>query len=119
MVPELVRRQAEIRNGVKFRPSLSQMVAQFRSTFDVWAGDRAFLELIGCLRKGSPEFDAWWDDHDIRPIVSGRKCLHHPSGERCYEYATFQANDDPALKLVIYTLVDHELRGTQIPQHLD
>ncbi|WP_407572686.1 helix-turn-helix transcriptional regulator [Deinococcus altitudinis] len=89
-----------------------RMVAQFRSTFDVWARDRAFLGLIGRLREGSPEFAAWWDDHDIRPVVSGRKSLRHPSGERCcYEYATFQANDDPALKLVIYTLVDHESAG--------
>jgi len=86
-----------------------RMVAQFRSTFDVWAGDRAFLDLIGCLRDGSPEFAAWWEDHEIRPVISGRKCLHHPAGERrCYEYATFQANDNPALKLVIYTRVDHE-----------
>jgi len=97
--------------GANWAAEGRRMVAQFRSTFDVWAGDRAFLELIGCLRKGSLEFNAWWDDHDIRPIVSGRKSLRHPSGERCYEYATFQANDDPALKLVIYTLVDHESRG--------
>jgi len=85
-----------------------RMVAQFRSTFDVWAGNRAFLELIGRLQDDSPEFAVWWGDHEIRPVVSGRKCLHHPAGERrCYEYATFQANDDPALKLVIYTRVDH------------
>jgi hypothetical protein len=36
-----------------------------------------------------------------------RKCsfVHPERGARRYEYATFQANDDPALKLSIYTPV--------------
>ncbi len=84
-----------------------RMVAQFRATFDLWAEDRAFLDLIGELREGSPEFAAWWEDHDVRPATSGQKCLHHASeGRLRYEYATFQANDDPALKLAVYTLAE-------------
>jgi len=37
--------------------------------------------------------------------ASGQKVLTHPErGAQCYDYATFQANDDPALKLAIYML---------------
>jgi hypothetical protein len=37
---------------------------------------------------------------------AGRKRLSHPKkGALSFEYVTFQANDDPALKLVIYTPV--------------
>ena len=38
--------------------------------------------------------------------MAGQKQLSHPGkGALRYEYATFQANDDPALKLVIYAPV--------------
>ncbi|QIG92599.1 MULTISPECIES: helix-turn-helix transcriptional regulator [unclassified Bradyrhizobium] len=81
-----------------------RMVAQFRRTHDLWAGDPAFLDLLTRLRGGCPEFDAWWGTHDVGSSVAGRKTLSHPRrGRLRFEYASFQANDDPGLKLVIYT----------------
>jgi hypothetical protein len=42
----------------------------------------------------------------VRSTASGRKSLHHPKrGLLQFEYTSFQTNDDPALKLVIYTPV--------------
>ena len=56
--------------------------------------------------KTRPQSTAWWEAHDIRGISAGQKSPHHPDkGLLRYEYATFQASDDPALKLVIYTPV--------------
>jgi MmyB-like transcription regulator ligand binding domain len=79
------------------------MLAQFRATHDLWGGDPAFAELVDRLRQASTAFDGWWDAHDIRAAVSGRKTLVHPSyGLLRFDHASFQANDDPALKLVIY-----------------
>lgn len=81
-----------------------RMVAQFRTTHDLWAGDPAFLNLLERLQKGSREFAIWWDAHDIRSGGAGQKLLNHPTrGLLRFEYATFQANDDPTLKLAIYT----------------
>ncbi len=83
-----------------------RMVAQFRATHDLWAGDPAFVALLRRLRDGCPEFDGWWERHDIRRGGSGRKKLHHPvRGLMVFQHTSFQANDDPALKLVIYTPV--------------
>lgn len=83
-----------------------RMVAQFRATHDVWAGDPAFAELLERLRRGSPEFARWWGAHEVRGTASGRKVLHHPKrGTLHYEYTSYQSNDDPALKLVICTPV--------------
>ena len=80
------------------------MLAQFRATHDLWAGDRAFAELVDRLRRTSPTFSDWWLNHDIRAPASGRKTLHHPErGALRFDHASFQANDDPALKLVIYS----------------
>jgi len=68
------------------------MVARFRATHDLWASDPAFV--------------AWWERHDVRGPGSGRKTLHHPiRGLIVFDHAGFQANDDPGLKLVIYTPV--------------
>jgi transcriptional regulator with XRE-family HTH domain len=83
------------------------VVAQFRVTHDLWAPDPAFTELEGRLRDGCPEFDTWWGEHDVVGGGAGRKVVHHPvRGMLCYEYATFQANEDPALRLTVYTPAD-------------
>jgi transcriptional regulator with XRE-family HTH domain len=81
-----------------------RVVAQFRATHDLWAGDPAFVDLLGRLRRGCPEFDDWWKTHDVRDAAAGRKQMAHPKkGILSFEHASFRAEDDPALKLVIYT----------------
>ncbi len=90
--------------GASWADEAKRMVAQFRASHDLWAGDPAFRDLLARLREGCPEFAGWWEAHDIRGSVAGRKALSHPKkGRLRFEYASFQANDDPALKLVIYT----------------
>ncbi len=90
--------------GPTWASEAKRMVAQFRSAHDLWAGDPAFVALLARLRKDSPEFTTWWEAHDIRSVAAGQKQLVHPKrGSLRFEYASFQANDDPALKLVIYT----------------
>jgi transcriptional regulator with XRE-family HTH domain len=90
--------------GASWADEARRMVAQFRATHDLWAGDPAFRDLLARLQLGCREFAQWWGAHDIKSSVSGRKVLSHPKrGRLAFEYASFQANDDPALKLTIYT----------------
>lgn len=90
--------------GAGWHEEARRIVTQFRRTHDLWAGDPAFLGLQTRLREGCPEFDGWWGTHDVSVSVAGRKVLNHPKrGQLTFEYATFQANDDPGLKLIIYT----------------
>ncbi len=99
--------------GPDWADEAQRMVAQFRVTFDLWAGDPAFLDLVERLQRGSPEFIVWWETHDIRSVMSGQKRPHHPQrGVLRFDYATFQANDNPALKLAIYTPSDRPPRST-------
>jgi transcriptional regulator with XRE-family HTH domain len=92
--------------GQGWADEAQRMVAQFRATHDLWAGDPAFVALLRRLRDGCPEFDAWWERHDVGRPASGRKTLYHPTkGLISFDHASFQANDDPGLKLVIYTPV--------------
>ncbi|MGE0425439.1 MAG: helix-turn-helix transcriptional regulator [Reyranellaceae bacterium] len=92
--------------GAGWAEEARRIVAQFRATHDLWAGDPAFIALLDRLKRDSPEFPGWWEAHDIGRSIAGQKKLRHPSkGTLRFEYATFQANDDPALKLIIYTSV--------------
>lgn len=89
--------------GASWADEARRMVAQFRATHDLWAGDPAFRDLLARLRTDCPEFEGWWGAHDVSGMAAGRKSLNHPKkGRLRFEYASFQANDDPALKLVIY-----------------
>lgn len=95
--------------GAKWADEGKRVVAQFRATHDLWAADPAFAELLHRLRRDSPEFAGWWKTHDIRSGASGLKILKHPKkGTLHFEHTSFQATDDPALKLVVYTPVPHE-----------
>ena len=97
--PPPVRQQAgPTRRGAWWRSSAK--------THDLWAGDPAFVELLDRLRTGSPEFAGWWKAHDIRDGSAGIKKMVHPKkGALRFQHASFQCNDDPGLKLVIYTPV--------------
>jgi transcriptional regulator with XRE-family HTH domain len=88
--------------GAGWSIEAKRITALFRSTFDLFAHDPAFVELVSRARRGCASFDGWWADHDIRTPSSGIKTLHTRSGVCRYEYTSFQANDDPALKLAIY-----------------
>jgi transcriptional regulator with XRE-family HTH domain len=100
----LTNRHTRALFGAAWEDHARRMVAQFRTTYDLWAGDPAFEALLAQLRQDSAEFPAWWEAHDIGRGGAGQKSLHHPrKGLLRFDYATFQANDDPALKLAIYT----------------
>jgi transcriptional regulator with XRE-family HTH domain len=102
----LTQPTARLLFGPTWADEAKRMVAQFRATHDLWAGDPAFLALRERLQAGCPEFSGWWEAHDIRSVAAGQKVLNHPvKGALRFEYAAFQAADDPALKLVIYTPV--------------
>ncbi|WLA83257.1 helix-turn-helix transcriptional regulator [Bradyrhizobium elkanii] len=82
----------------------ARMVSRFRADFDRWSGDPAFEMLVADFRAGCPEFEIWWQRYDLDAATSGTKELTHPRlGIVRYNHASFQANDDPALKLAIYT----------------
>ncbi len=90
--------------GSEWQSEAKRMLAQFRPTYDLFAGDPAFEDLIARLRAGSKEFASWWQAHDVRNAIAGRKNMHHPKkGVLRFDYASFTVNDDPTLKLVIYT----------------
>lgn len=105
MIYVFLSAQARKMFGAGWAAEAKRILAQFRTTYDLWAYDPAFQELLQRLKNGSREFATWWEAHDIKSTHSGQKTLHHPKkGMQKFEYASFQANDNSALKLVIYSL---------------
>lgn len=90
--------------GPAWPDEAKRIVGQFRAAHDLWADDPAFVGLLARLHRDCPEFGKWWKAHDIRGSATGIKALRHPKkGLIRLSHASFQANDDPALRLVIYT----------------
>ncbi|HWO66977.1 MAG TPA: helix-turn-helix transcriptional regulator [Umezawaea sp.] len=85
--------------GAGWEGQAAHAVAQFRVAFDLWAPDRAFVDLADRLRRGCPEFAGWWEAHDVVGGGAGRKIVNRVT----YDYATFRVNEDPELRLTVYT----------------
>jgi transcriptional regulator with XRE-family HTH domain len=80
-----------------------RMVAHFRVAYDAWSHDPSFAALVDQLRRDCPPFAVWWKTHDVREAPTGVKRMRHPKhGWRSYDYATFQCNEDAALKLTVH-----------------
>jgi transcriptional regulator with XRE-family HTH domain len=89
--------------GAEWAAIARRMVTQFRAAHNLWAGDPAFAELVARLCCESREFARWWSTHDVGKTRAGRKVLHRADQVFPFVHASFQSNDDPALRMVIYT----------------
>jgi transcriptional regulator with XRE-family HTH domain len=88
-----------------------RMVSIFRTAYDQRLGDPQFEALAKRLSDQCPEFGAWWTTYDIKMPTGGAKTVR-PIGQPLMQlrYATFQSNDDPALRLVLMSL-DPKVEG--------
>ena len=62
-------------------------------------------QLVESLKQASPEFEQWWQEHDVQDWDSGIKHFEHPEyGRLSFEHNAFQISDRSFndLKLVTY-----------------
>jgi transcriptional regulator with XRE-family HTH domain len=80
-----------------------RILAQFRATCGRSPGDPQLTELVHDLLRCSPEFRAWWPDHEVLGTPEGHKTLNHPrAGSLRFEHVTFQVFDTPELHVNVY-----------------
>ena len=104
---------------VNWEEDARQLLAQFRSTCGRYPGDAQLTELIHDLMLASPEFRAWWPDHEIRGGQEGRKTLNLPQvGYLMFERLTFQVFDTPDLKVTVYTPLEEADTPRKVEQLL-
>lgn len=79
-----------------------RMIAEFRVHYGRHIDDEHFTTLIERLRAASPEFNRWWEHHDVVGRLNVRKEFEHPAlGHLTFEQTTLFASESPDLKLVV------------------
>jgi transcriptional regulator with XRE-family HTH domain len=79
-------------------------VASFRAEAAQYLGEPAFQSLLSELRTESREFAELWERRDVHGRSDGLKRLRHPTlGDLDLEHTSYHVNDQPGLKMVLYT----------------
>ncbi len=90
--------------GTGWRTEAQRVVARFRAAYDLYDGDPAFIDLVGRLSTTSPVFREWWAKHDVGTSTSGLKTIWSSRrAPQTWAHHSFQSNDNPDLRLVIYS----------------
>ena len=96
-----------------------RLLAQFRATCGRYPNDPYLTELIHDLMLCSPEFRAWWPDHEVLGTPEGQKTFNHPQlGCLMFEHVTFQVVDAPDLSVSVYTPLEETDTPAKISQLL-
>ena len=78
-----------------------QALAEFRSATSSVRHDPAMTKLVGLLTEESPEFAAWWPEHDVSGFETRLRRFSHPAaGELTFEYQQLTPAEWPSLKVV-------------------
>jgi transcriptional regulator with XRE-family HTH domain len=100
----------EWRSGlVDWEGSVTQMVAEYRTTMAEHIDDPAWQALVDRLQRASPEFTALWERHDIGRLTGNAKDLLHPSaGIFRFLYTNLWLDHRPNSRMVVLTPRDDE-----------
>ncbi len=91
------------RRFVDWEGVAQRVLAQFRASSSQYRDDAQFGALITELQQHSPEFASWWSRHEVQGRTDGWKELLHPQvGSLVLDHSTFQSEDSPGLKMVVY-----------------
>ncbi|GCE29754.1 transcriptional regulator [Dictyobacter alpinus] len=79
-------------------------IAHFRALSDWYPNDRWVAELIADLQQSSPEFRAWWPQHDILLRCSGSGEINHPLvGSLVLQQTSLVVPERPDWRMVVHT----------------
>jgi hypothetical protein len=57
---------------------MARSAGALRAAMAEHVGDPGWKELIGRLRRESPEFEREWNRHEVQPVVGRPTRVHHP-----------------------------------------
>lgn len=79
-----------------------RVLSQFRSDITPWRDVPAVILLVTRLRDVSPEFDEWWERHDVAAFETRLRRFNHPTdGQLTYEYQQLIPAGRPDLRFVV------------------
>lgn len=87
-----------------WEPQARLILAKFRQAFGQNIDNYWFQELIEDLKKASPEFNEWWQYHDVEGDLEGKVEFNHPKvGHLAFEHLTFGVSGNSNLLLNVFT----------------
>ncbi len=96
------------------------LVAKFRADSARYLGDPAFEELIGALRRSSPEFCEAWKRHEVAQSGEGRKDLRHPDvGMLSFAHCVFHPSEAPEQRVILYSPLPENDTAGKLAELLD
>jgi transcriptional regulator with XRE-family HTH domain len=88
---------------IEWEQEASALLARFRAAAAQRPHDPDFVGLIERLHDASPEVRSWWPRHDVLPLSSGTKRLHHAVlGDLTFRHLVLQVADQPDQTLVTF-----------------
>jgi transcriptional regulator with XRE-family HTH domain len=77
-----------------------QALAEFRAGTTAFRGDERYIELVDRLTEASPDFAAWWPEHDVSQFETRIRRFRHPSaGLLTFEYQQLAPVEWPGLRV--------------------
>ncbi len=95
---------------VHWERSAQNAIMLFRTAYDRHAGEAWYEQFVADLKQASPEFRAWWPQHDIQlGCDPHEKELDHPLVGRLFLYSTTLVPPEaPTLHMAIFTPLTRE-----------
>lgn len=89
---------------VDWERTARQSLALLRARSDQYAHEEWFRELIADLQRASPEFRAWWPEHDILLACHGSSEINHPLvGRLALQPTILIVPEQPDLQIIVHT----------------
>jgi transcriptional regulator with XRE-family HTH domain len=89
---------------VDWEPMAKRLLAQFRIYFAKNIDDPWYNEMVEKLKQYSPEFEEWWEQHEVFGIPTGKKeIFHSKAGLLTLEFNSFLLAEQPDWTLTIFT----------------
>ena len=96
---------------VDYDAATSMMVAKFRSAMADHVAEPAWKALLKRLILASPEFEAKWQQHEVRNAANGEKRFLNPHvGLLHFDFTTLWLGPREGTRLISYTPADDETR---------
>jgi len=84
-----------------------QVLSQFRAETTAIRDDPAVVEMVARLQVASPEFAAWWGQHDVAAFTTRLRRFRGPGqAVRVFEYQQLVVAGAPDLRLVVQLPLD-------------
>jgi transcriptional regulator with XRE-family HTH domain len=87
-------------------------LARFRAEYARHAGESEYEDFLAQLHEHSPQFRAWWDEHEVIEAQRGTKVMEHPRlGTLRLHHAQTVPTGQPELRMAVYAPADESTRA--------